>query len=147
MLTEMLKPFAEEKIAFVKRTGLQLVHAESGYVKCLMPEQGNENHIGTMYAGAMFTLAEIPGGIMCLSSFEQGRFFPLLKNMSVKFVKLAKGDITFETRLSAEEIAKVSEEAAREGKADFFLKGELLDGDGEVVAVSEGHYQIRAIGK
>ena len=146
MLSEdMLRMFAEEKIEFVKRSGLKLVHAEAGYVKCLMPEKGNTNHIGTMYAGAMFTLAEIPGGIMALSSFEPGRYFPILKNMSIKYVKPARGDISFETHLTQEDIQRVAAEASEIGKGDFVLTGELKDGDGDVVAISEGLYQIRAM--
>ena len=144
-LTEdMLKNFAQEKIEFVRRTGLQVLEARPGYVKCLMPAKDNGNHMGTMYAGAMFTLAEIPGGVMALACFELGKCVPILKSMSIKYLKPAKGDITFEIKLSDDEVARVSSDAQENGKADFVLTGELKDADGLVVAITEGLYQIRA---
>ena len=36
----------------------------------LMPFKPNRNHLGTMYAGALFTLAEIPGGAVLISAFD-----------------------------------------------------------------------------
>ena len=59
---EMARLFTEEKIDFVKRSGLKAEVLEPGRVCLRMPLQGNQNHIGSMYAGALFTLAEIPGG-------------------------------------------------------------------------------------
>ncbi|WP_281647116.1 YiiD C-terminal domain-containing protein [Parendozoicomonas sp. Alg238-R29] len=144
-LTEdMLKGFAEEKIEFVKRSGLKVLDAKAGYVRCLMPAEGNGNHFGTMYAGAMFTLAEIPGGVMALACFEPGKYVPLLKNMSIKYLKPAKGDITFETLLAKDEINRIASDAQENGKADFILTGELKDSEGNVVAVTEGLYQVRS---
>src|ERR1700752_1903692 len=45
----------EKGIAFVGRTGLVVEELKRGYVRCRMPYAGNGNHIGTMYAGALFT--------------------------------------------------------------------------------------------
>ncbi len=145
MTEDMLRLFAEEKISFVKRAGLKLIEARPGYVKCLMPAKGNENHIGTMYAGALYTLAEIPGGIMALVSFEAGKFIPVLKGMNIQYLKPAKGDITFETFLSDNKIRGIAERGQEYGKADFSLTGDLKDSNGVVVAKTEGVYQIRAV--
>ena len=54
-----------------------------------MPLKPNKNHIGTMYAGALFTLAEMPGGVLFLSSFDNKAFFPIVKELTMKFVKQA----------------------------------------------------------
>lgn len=64
-----------------------------------MPGAGNENHIGSMYAGALFTLAEIPGGALFLTSFDSARFYPIVKEMTLRFRRPAKGDIRVEARL------------------------------------------------
>jgi len=73
----------EEKIDFVKRSGLKLIEAEDGYVTCLMPAKGNQNHIGAMYAGALFTLAEIPGGALWLANFDITKCYPILKSFTI----------------------------------------------------------------
>jgi hypothetical protein len=50
------------QIAFVQRSGLR-TSAGVETVRLRMPLI-DQNHIGGMYAGALFTLAEIPGGAL-----------------------------------------------------------------------------------
>ncbi len=139
------KRLLEQGIAFVRNAGLQVEHLARGEVRCRMPFKGNGNHIGTMYAGALFTLAEIPGGALFLSSFDTARFFPVVKTLNLKFIKPAKGDVWVTARLSAEEITRIEADAGQQGKAEFTLSLELKDADGIVVALSEGQYQLRRI--
>ena len=91
---EMARVFTEEKIDFVKRCGLKAEQLEPGFVRLRMPLSGNQNHIGTLYAGALFTLAEIPGGALFLTSFDVQRFYPLIKEMNLRFRRPATSDIT-----------------------------------------------------
>ena len=141
------KKMLEQGIAFVQRSGLQVLDLRRGYVKVGMPFAGNGNHIGTMYAGALFTCAEIPGGALFLSSFDTARYFPIVKAMNLKFVKPAKTDVTVEVALDEARIAELQALADVQGKAEFTLQGEIKDAQGVVVAISEGIYQIRANGK
>ena len=108
-----------------------------------MPLSGNQNHIGTLYAGALFTLAEIPGGALFLTSFDVQRFYPLIKEMNLRFRRPATSDITVEARLSDEEIARIQAEAEQNGKADYHLELQLCDASGEVVAQTRALYQLR----
>lgn len=140
---EMARLFTEEKIDFVKRSGLKAEVLAPGRVCLRMPLQGNQNHIGSMYAGALFTLAEIPGGALFLTSFDAQRFYPVIKEMNLRFRRPASSDILIEASLSAEEIERIQSEAEREGKAEYLLELQLRDGSGEVVAESRGVYQLR----
>ncbi len=144
MPTELVRQLTEEQIAFVKRSGLRAEVLEPGHVRLSMPFEGNQNHIGTLYAGALFTLAEMPGGALFLTSFDSRRFYPVVKEMNLRFRRPAKGDITVDARLGAEEIARIQREAETNGKADYWLELQLLDAGGEVVAESRGLYQMRA---
>lgn len=139
------KRLLEEGIAFVKNAGLEVEQLTTGHVQCRMPFAGNGNHIGTMYAGAMFTLAEIPGGALFLSSFDTAKFFPVVKALNLKFVKPAKTDIRVIATLTASEIERIQQQASTEGKAEFTLTLELKDTAGTVVAISEGLYQLRRL--
>ena len=141
--TELVRRLTEEQIAFVKRSGLKAEVLEPGHVRLCMPLAGNENHIGSMYAGALFTLAEIPGGALFLTSFDVQRFYPLIKEMNLRFRRPATSDITVEARLSDEEIARIQAEAERNGKADYHLELQLCDASGEVVAQTRALYQLR----
>ena len=140
---EIARQFTEDKIAFVKRMNLKAEVLEPGFVRLRVPLAGNENHIGSMYAGALFTLAEIPGGALFLTSFDASQFYPIVKEMNLRFRRPATGDIVVEARLSAEEIARLQSEAQANGKAEYVLELQLTDGSGEVVALSRGIYQLR----
>lgn len=141
---ELAKKMLEGGIKFVANSGLRVVELRRGYVKCLMPFAGNGNHIGTMYAGALFTLAEIPGGALFLSSFDAAKFYPIVKELDLRFLKPAKADVTVEISLDDIHIASLSAQAAEKGKAEFILEGQLKTADGTIVAESRGVYQIRS---
>ena len=143
---ETLKQFIEKPFAFVERIGLKALELKPYYVKLAAPIAGNENHIGGMYAGALFTLAEIPGGALFLTTFDVSKFYPIIKEMTIRFVAPAKTDVTIEMYLSKEEASHIEAEARENGRADYVLEGEVKDASGVVVAVSKGLYQLRAYG-
>jgi len=134
----------EQGIAFVGRTQVQVLTMEPGYVKMMMPLQPNLNHVGTMYAGALFTLAELPGGAIFLTTFDVGKFYPIIKGMDIKFVKPAATDVTVEVKLDLDEAAKIQEIANERGKADYEWECEVKDANGQVVCVSTNRYQLRS---
>jgi acyl-coenzyme A thioesterase PaaI-like protein len=139
------KLMIEQGIAFAGRTGVKVLVMEPGHVKMMMPLQPNLNHVGTMYAGALFTLAELPGGAIFLSTFDVSRFYPLVKGMDIKFLKPAATDVTVEVRLERDEAAKIQEAANEVGKADYEWACELKDANGQVVCVSSNRYQLRSM--
>jgi acyl-coenzyme A thioesterase PaaI-like protein len=142
---DTLKKFSGRRVAFIENMGLETIEARPGYVKLKAPLKGNENHIGIMYAGALFTLAEVPGGTLFSTSFDVTKYYPIVKEMSIRFRRPAATDITLEMTMSEDEVDRIQTEAEVNGKADYVLEGELKDESGEVVALSKGVYQIRAI--
>ncbi|WP_167143199.1 YiiD C-terminal domain-containing protein [Pseudomonas sp. OTU750018] len=144
MPIELVRQLTEEQIAFVQRSGLKAEVLEVGHVRLRMPLAGNQNHIGSMYAGALFTLAEIPGGALFLTSFDAQRFYPIIKEMNLRFRRPSTGDIRVEAHLAAEEIQQLQKQATELGKAEYVLQLQLTDESGEVVAESRGLYQLRA---
>jgi len=73
-----LKKFSEQKVAFVERMGLEMIESKKGYVKLKAPLISNENHVGIVYAGALFTLAEVPGGSLFYTSFDPTKYYPIV---------------------------------------------------------------------
>ncbi|MEE9101259.1 MULTISPECIES: YiiD C-terminal domain-containing protein [Pseudomonas] len=139
-----IRQLTEEHIAFVKRTGLKAEVLEAGHVRLRMPLKGNENHIHNMYAGALFTVAELPGGVLMMTSFDARRFYPIVKEAGLRFLRPAASDVTVDARLSEDEIQRIGEEATTHGKADFVLDLQLKDENGDVVAESHAVYQLRS---
>jgi thioesterase domain-containing protein len=134
----------EESIPFVGRTGVKVLELERGYTKMMMPYEPNINHVGMMYAGALFTLAELPGGAIFLSTFDPKRFFPLVRDMQIKYLKPAMTDITVEVRLSEEAAKEIADRAEADGKANYEWECELKDANGVTVAVTKNQYQMRS---
>lgn len=148
VVDERLQPLALKHLShliipFVRRSGVRVVALEPGRVVCRMPLRGNVNHIGTMYAGALFTLAEFPGGPLMLATFGMRRFIPIVTELDMRFERAAKTDVTVELTLEADAARRIEEEALATGKADFELDGALTDAHGEVVARSRASYQMR----
>jgi len=139
------KVMIEQGIPFAGRTEVKVLVMEPGHVKMLMPLGPNVNHVGSMYAGALFTLAELPGGAIFLTTFDASRFYPIIKGMDIKFVKPATSDITVEVRLDPEVAARIQEAANEAGKADYDWQCELKDVNGQVVCVSSNRYQLRSV--
>jgi thioesterase domain-containing protein len=139
------KTMIEKGIPFARKTEIEVLAMERGYVKLKMPLAPNVNHVGTMYAGALFTLAELPGGAMFLTTFDASRFYPIIKGMDIKFVRPATTDITVEVRLDPKIASEIQEKASEAGKADYEWDCELRDANGQIVCVSSNRYQLRSI--
>jgi len=144
--TEQLRQMVEKSIPFVANSGVEVQALERGYVSMRMPLAPNRNHVGSMYAGALFTLAELPGGAIFLSSFDASRFYPVVRDMSIRFRRPATSDVWVEVRVSDDLVKKVQAEAEAHGKADYEWECELKDADGTVVAISKNMYQLRKNG-
>ena len=139
---KLVSRFVGQAIPFASRNGFRVIDFKPGYVKAFMPLKGNKNHFNAMYAGALFTVAELPGGIISVFNFDE-RFFPILKDLKMEFIKMAKTDVSVEFQLADAELARLEQEALAHGKAEFVLAGEIKDAHGQVVARSLANYQLR----
>ena len=145
-MSEEFVSLVENGIEFIRRMGLKVVEMKRGYVELRAPLQGNLSHVGTMYAGALFSLAEVPGGAMFLTSFDVSRYYPIVKDMTIRYRKPALTDVTVKVAMSEDEIRRVAREAEETGRGQFVLRAELFDDNGRMVCESEGTYQLRRQG-
>jgi acyl-CoA thioesterase FadM len=135
--------FVESGIEGIRRTGLKVLSLRERHVKLLMPLKGNVNHVGIMYAGSLFTIGEVMGGAIFGASFDMGRYYPLVKEVHIRFRRPALTDITLEAELSEEQAVRIRTELEEKGKADFTLDLELIDARGEAVSLVQGIWQGR----
>lgn len=142
----MVNTGLEFTIPVAHQMGVRAVEVRSGYAASMVPIEGNGNHFGVMYAGVLFTVAEVLGGAIGIASFDNTAYYPLVKDVQIRFRRPAKTDIRAEATLDEDLIAKIAAEAEEKGKADFELDAELTDSSGEVVATTHGLYQLRKFG-
>ncbi len=145
-LVEMMNAALGSTIPTAQQMGVHVVEARRGYAAATVPVDGNGNHFGVIYAGVQFTVAEILGGIISLSTFDSAKYFPLVKNLDISFVGMARSELRAEASLDEDTIARIEAEAAERGKSDFTLEATVTDADGKTVATTRGLYQLRAIG-
>lgn len=132
-------------IPFAPRNGFSVEEVGPGYVRATIRLKGNKNHFGSLYAGAYFLVAEIPGGVLTL--FDLGpSYIPILKEMTLQFLQPANSDVTVEFSLAAETVDAIRAEADLTGRAAFSLEGQLYDAEGNHVATSIAHYRVRKKG-
>jgi acyl-coenzyme A thioesterase PaaI-like protein len=150
MKNEEIKALAEmglNSIEPIKKTGMRILEIKQGYAKLLLPIKGNINHVGIMYAGSLFTLGEVPGGILYISAFDMNKFFPIVKEVNIRFRRPAKTDVTLEAKISKDKVEEIEKEAEINGKADFSLEMDIKDAEEETVSIVNGIWQIRKMEK
>jgi thioesterase domain-containing protein len=146
-LVDMMNAAMESTIPIAHRMGVKVVGARPGFAATTVPAEGNGNHFGVVYAGVLFTVAEVLGGIIALSTFDSAKYFPLVKNVDIRFVGMARSAVRAEASLDEETITRVQAEAAQRGKADYTLEAVVKNTDGQTVATTRGLYQLRAHGQ
>lgn len=132
-------------IPFTVRNGFRVEELAPGYVRASIPLKGNRNHFGTLYAGAYFLVAEIPGGVLTLFNLGPD-YVPILKEMTLQYHQAAKSDVTVVFSMAPAALAAIKRQADESGKAVFTLEGKLTDAKGTHVASSVAHYQVRKRG-
>ena len=130
-------------VPFVVNAGLKAIRLNPDGIKLQMPFEPNINHVGVMYAGALFTLAEVMGGAVFRVYLDKEGTFAIIKGLNIKFTRPARTDVTSEYNMDLSEAEQILNECEKNGKADYNLELELKDKEGTVVAVAEGFYQIR----
>lgn len=125
--------------------GLEVIEASPGRAAARIPTGPNVNHFGVSYAGSLFSVAEMLGGIIG-GFFDVPGAIPLVKRLEIDFTRPAMTAATARTTLSDAEIARIQEEATAQGKSNFELLTEVTDEAGTVVAKTHGFYQLRVMG-
>ena len=129
---------------FLKNIGVKIAYVEKGKVRVELPfEEGITNHLGTVHAGAIYTIAETGGGLVITSAATSADIWGVAKSGHIKYKKPAKSMIYVEEEVDPEWVAEKFNTALTEGKADIPFTVHVRDENGDVVAEVEFIYHIR----
>ena len=140
---EQVNQVMRTSIPLVESTRIEILELGRGHAKTTAPFDGNGNHLGTMYAGVLFTVAEVIGGVMAAITFDMAKFAPVVKSMEIDFKRPARSDVVAEARLDEETIAAATAAAEQDGKGPYELRATITDSEGTVVATTVAQYQVR----
>jgi len=98
-----------------------------------------------MYAGAIFTVAEVLGGGLN-TVLAPNTHYPLVAAVTIEFLAPGRTDLTARLTLTDDELAEVQAKVAAGEKVRMELAAEVLGTDGTLVARTRGQYQLRPLG-
>lgn len=125
--------------------GLEVLEAAPGRATARIPTGPNVNHFGVTYAGSLFSVAEMLGGIIG-GFFQVPGAIPIVKRVEIDFTRPAMTAVVASTSLAEDERSRIQAEASEHGKSNFELLSEVTGEDGTVVARTHGFYQLRVMG-
>src|SRR5215470_16176642 len=99
-------------VPFVRTLGLEYVELSADRAVLCMPDLPDlHNHVGGPHAGALFALGESASGAVVIGTFadQLGRATPLAASADIRYLAVAKGDVTAEARLDSARDAVIAE--------------------------------------
>ncbi|GAA4576908.1 DUF4442 domain-containing protein [Planotetraspora kaengkrachanensis] len=128
--------FFLDSVPFARLLGVTFDSVGTGTAVARMPDRDDlHNHVGGPHAGALFSLAESASGAAMLSAFadQLSRAVPLATVASVRYLKLAMGEVTASATLRADRDEVVARLDAGE-RPEFDVVVDIRDAAGTVVS-------------
>jgi len=135
--------YLEKAIKIIEKMGVRILDFKKQSIKVMLPKEPNVNHVGTVYAGSLFSLADFAGGGLFYSAFDLRKYYPLLKEVTITFKRPATTDITVVTSMTSEYVEGIKKIADETGKADWALDLELKDEQGNICCIVHCTFQMR----
>ncbi len=133
-------------IPILEQMGMSIENATRDSITTKVPFNSNTtNHVGTIYAGVLFSLAEFTGVPLMYPKMGMDGFMYLMKDMSIRYRRPATTDLTVTAFFSDENEAFCKAGLEKDGKVDFLIEMEIKDTTGEVVALTKNLYHLRKI--
>ncbi len=106
-----------------------------------------ENHIGSIHAGAQFTLAESASGFYLAGLFPelQDKIIPLLRSSNIKFKKIAFDTLTAYPSATADALEKFHKQFLKKGRGVVTVEVTLKNQNKEIVTIGTFSWFIKTL--
>ncbi|MFO6447502.1 YiiD C-terminal domain-containing protein [Erythrobacter sp. NE805] len=146
---DALKAQLSAVVPFASYVGVEITEIAAGRaITTLEQSRDTSNHIATMHAGALFTLAEAASGAAMAGLFLErlAQLRPVAASSTIDFVKPAKGAITAQAQVDAEAPTLFAALDAT-SKVRFPVKVTMTDAEGREVARMSVDWHVSALAK
>jgi acyl-coenzyme A thioesterase PaaI-like protein len=132
-----------EAIPYTLGMGIIVGDVASGEVEMTLPDATrNQNMVGIVHAGALYSFGETVAGIA--AGFEiLDKAFPLARKAEIRYLRPARGAIRGIAQVAPADSERVLLELARDGRSELRVAVVLADPDGKTVAEMDVDYAIR----
>jgi acyl-coenzyme A thioesterase PaaI-like protein len=123
-------------VPFNRYLGLEYVAVGSGSAEIrLIDREEHRNHVGTLHAGALFSVAEAASGAAFVAAFAErlAAIVPVVESAEIRFSAPARGTITAHARLTTPADVLLGE-LDRDGRTRPPVEVRLVDASGKEVA-------------
>ncbi len=132
------------RIPFVAKTGV--VKNAQGELS-LRANADTHNHLQTIHAGALFTLAESASGELLFTRFPDlaERVVPLLRDAQVKYRRAAEGSVSAHAMVSADAVDAFREQLAKKGRAAITVAVDVKNSEGVVTCSASFNWFVQTL--
>lgn len=131
------------QLAFNQLIGLEAATEGSGFLVSLPNHPRYANHIGSVHAGALMTLAESASGVFLSRNFADfSGYVPVVRRFEAKFRKPAGGTVSARCPVTAEQLQEWREGLRQRGRLLLVLPVEVVDGAGELAMTAKVEWFI-----
>jgi acyl-coenzyme A thioesterase PaaI-like protein len=132
-----------QQIPFSLEMGVVVEKANTGEVHMTLTDKtSNQNMVGIVHAGALYTFGETVAGIA--AGFDTlDKAFPLARNASIEYKRPALGVIHGRVKVPKRETDRVVAELDRDGRSELSVTVALENAKSELVAEMNVHYSFR----
>lgn len=117
-----------------------------GFLLELRKEKLHENHLGTVHASALFTLAEATSGeFLIRERGDREDIGGVVRRASCKYSRRASGDLNSRVTTAVEEVDAAIRQVDMKGRALIAIRVDLLNEDDQVVAGFEFTWMISSL--
>ncbi len=121
------------ELPFNQHVGLGLARHGDRDVVCLDPESHHCNHLGTVHAGALYSLAEAASGHELLHRLDLSptEVMAVLRSAKVKYRRQATGRLLALAAMDEQVIAPFEQQLADKGRAFIDVEVQIVASGGE----------------
>ena len=128
------------EIPFVKHVGIQ----QTNDILSLEYDSHLLNHLDTLHAGALFTLAETASGIYLQSLFPEykDKVLPLLRSSNIQYKKPTTKNVFAYASVERESQEKFEQQLLKKNRGVIIIYIDLKDTDEVIVMSGEFHWYV-----
>ena len=105
--------------------------------------RGVRNHVGSIHAGALFTLGETCAGLVIVRNFPFGQYRPLMSDVRVNYSKQARGDVVGKCVIPASEIERLKSEMNGDEPRFIEVVTDIFNAEKEIICKVTTTWQVK----